>query len=359
MKEIYVNHPANLGIYTDLPIEKSKIFQSIQEAVFSVPKENAQPVIIHIAPGTYREKLVIDRPFIHLKGDSPENTHIVFGDYGKKPWEDGFKCGTFRSYSVFIDTHDLFAENLSFVNDAGPGREVGQAIALYADGDRLSFENCRFLASQDTLFTGPLPPKEIEPGGFRGPKQFAPRINGRHYYHNCFIRGDIDFIFGSATAYFEDCEIFAEKTDTLPAASSIAKQKIYSYLTAASTPKGQDYGYVFANCRLTSNCPKASVYLGRPWRDFAKTVFLNCDMGAHIHPHGFHDWGKKNARNTCFYAEYNSRGAGAAPNARADFVIQLTAEESLIFTKEKVLAGNDGWNGFFNLLSSSADGSFF
>lgn len=337
MKEIWVKQSAEA--------DKQNTFRTIQEAVCSVPPDNKEWTVIHAAPGEYREKLVIDRPFLCLKGEDAANTRIVFGDYGLKPWNDGFKCGTFRSYSVFLDTHDFCAENISFVNDAGLGKDVGQAVALYADGDRLTFENCHFYGSQDTLFTGPLPPKEIEPGGFRGPKQFAPRINGRHYYHNCFIRGDIDFIFGSATAFFEDCEIFAKKTDAEPAAEILSEQKVYSYLTAASTPEGQEYGYVFSNCRLTSDCPKGSVFLGRPWRNFAKTVFLHCEMGAHIHPAGFHDWGKAQAHETVFYAEYESTGAGASPHTRADFMKQLTADEAARFTKEKVLTGMDGWDG--------------
>ena len=354
MKELYIN-------------PSSQVFPTIQSAVFSIPRENTEPVIIRLAPGTYREKLVIDRPFLHIQGESPKTTRIVFGDYAKKPWEDGFQCGTFRSFSGLIDTHDFSAANISFVNDAGLGKDVGQAVALYVDGDRIVFENCRLLGSQDTLFTGPLPPKEIEPGGFRGPKEFAERINGRHYYRNCFIRGDIDFIFGSATDYFENCEIFAPRTDggsyskpvktpasasaaahtehsdSAAAVSSVNMPKIYSYLTAASTPEGQEYGYVFESCRLTSDCPPASVYLGRPWRNYAKTVFLNCEMGAHIHPEGFHDWRKADAHDTCFYAEYNSYGPGASKDTRAPFVKQLTKEEASHYTKANVLAGEDDW----------------
>lgn len=334
MKELYINPALTENEFT---------FSSIQEAINSVPKDNHQWVTLQIAPGIYREKLIIDRPFLHLKGTSATNTQIVFGDYGLKPWSDGFKCGTFRSYSAFIDSHDISVSGIGFVNDAGFGKDVGQALALYADGDRLTFDGCHFLGSQDTLFTGPLPPKEIEPGGFRGPKQFAPRVNGRHYYKNCYIRGDIDFIFGSATAFFENCEIFAQKTDMDCAADSTENQKIYSYITAPSTPKGQTYGYVFQSCRLTSNCPPASVYLGRPWRDYAKAVFLSCDLGKHIHPAGFHDWNKPQAHETCFFAEYKNFGEGASPETRSDFVTQLTDNEACLFSKQNVLCGEDGW----------------
>lgn len=334
MKELYINPALTENEFT---------FSTIQKAINSVPKDNSQWVTLQLAPGIYREKLVLDRPFLRLQGAGAKSTQIVFGDYGLKPWSDGFKCGTFRSYSVFIDSHDISVSGIGFVNDAGFGKDVGQALALYADGDRLTFDGCHFLGSQDTLFTGPLPPKEIEPGGFRGPKQFAPRVNGRHYYKNCYIRGDIDFIFGSATAFFENCEIFAQKTDMDCAASSIENQKIYSYITAPSTPEGQTYGYVFQNCRLTSDCPPASVYLGRPWRDYAKAVFLSCDLGKHIHPAGFHDWNKPQAHETCFFAEYKNFGEGASPETRSDFVTQLTDNEACLFSKQNVLCGEDGW----------------
>ena len=320
-------------------------FSSISAALAMIAEDNSEPVTIHIAPGIYKERLVIQSPYITLEGESADKTVITYNLGANEILEDGIKRGTFRTPTVFIDTHDFTAKNITFENSAGFGHLAGQALALYVDGDRIIFDHCRMLASQDTLFTAPLPPEPFEPGGFRGPKEFASRINGRHYYHDCFIRGDIDFIFGGATAFFENCEIFCQKTDDEPAAACIEEQKIYSYITAASTAQGQEYGYVFDHCHLTGNCPKASCYLGRPWRNYAKTVFLNCQMGAHIHPEGFHDWKKADAHDTCFYAEYNSTGPGASKTARASFVKQLTPAQASHFTKEKVLAGNDNWNG--------------
>lgn len=173
-------------------------------------------------------------PYVSFTGESAEETILTYGLYARMPSDDIGKLGTFRTYSCFIDTHDFTASNLTFENSAGPGTKVGQALALYVDGDRIAFHDCRFLGNQDTLFTAPLPPKEIEPNGFVGPKQSAPRINGRHFYQRCYIEGDIDFIFGGATAYFEDCEFFSKYTG----------QPISSYVTAASTPEGQEYGYV-------------------------------------------------------------------------------------------------------------------
>ncbi len=309
-------------------------FDTINAALNAISADDGTPVKIFIKKGIYRERLEIRTPFLTLEGEDPLETVITYDHYALMKMEDGSKRGTFRSYSVFIDTHDLTARNLTFENSAGPGDLVGQAVAVYVDGDRIIFDDCRFLARQDTLFTGPLPPQEIEKNGFVGPKQFAERINGRHYYHHCFIRGDIDFIFGSATAFFEDCEIFSEDNG----------KKINGYVTAASTPEGQRYGYVFDHCRFTGNCPDESVYLGRPWRDYARAVIINSEIGAHILREGWDDWGKIRAHDTVFYAEYGNSGKGADMTYRPSWVKHLDEEDVKEYTSEKVLSGDDGWN---------------
>jgi pectinesterase len=226
---------------------------------------------------------------------------------------------------------------MTIENSAGFGIEVWQAIALYVDGDRNSFYHCRILGSQDTLFTGPLPQAALQTGGFTGPLEYAPRINGRQYYYQCYIRGDIDFIFGSATAYFDECEIYSQQYDNEPAATMQKDQKIYGYVTAASTPKDQEYGYVFHRCRLTGNCPPNSVYLGRPWRNYAKTIFIECELGEHIHQEGWHDWNKQEAHSTITYAEYGCYGPGAITMNRAAFSKQLSMEEAKQFRKDNIL----------------------
>ena len=255
---------------------------------------------------------------------------------------DGMKRGTFLSYSVFIDTHDITMKNLTIENASGDSATHGQAIALYADGDRLFFDNIRLLGHQDTLFTGPLPPKEKEPNGFIGPKQFAPRINGRQYYKNCYICGDVDFIFGSATAYFEGCVIESlSRFDEANAYDENGNARIQGYVTAASTAEGQEYGYVFSNCKLIApQCPAESVYLGRPWREFAKTIFMNCEFGSHIHTERFHDWNKKEAHGTILYGEYKNEPAPVSP---ASFVQLLSENDIVKYTKEAVLSGDDNW----------------
>ncbi|MBR1476392.1 MAG: pectin methylesterase [Lachnospiraceae bacterium] len=296
-------------------------------------------MIFHIASGTYRERIVITRPNVEFIGESADDTVIIYGKGANEVLSDGTKRGTFRTATVRIDTHDFGATNISFVNDAGYGHTVGQALALYVDGDRNSFTDCRLIASQDTLFTAPLPKKEAKPGGFKGPGEFTERVIGRHYFKKCFIQGDVDFIFGSAIALFEDCEIYSKKPGDRKPPESPEDDITYGYVTAASTYEDMKFGYVFKNCRLTSDCPDSTIYLGRPWREWAKTVFMNCELGSHIKPAGWQDWNKDHSH--FFYGEYSCTGAGADTSKRADFGHILEKEDVSEYTNENIL---QGWN---------------
>jgi len=267
------------------------VFSSVSEAVSSA-KENET---IRIYPGVYFERVTIQTKGLRLIGENPETTKITYNLGAFEILEDGEKRGTFRSYSVFIDAADVYLENITIENSAGDGREVGQAVALYSEGDGIHFKNCRFLAHQDTIFTGPLPPMEKVHNGFVGPKEFAPRINGRQWFESCYIEGDVDFIFGSASVLFTDCVICSLNRDMEP----------NGYVTAPSTPEGQTFGYVFKNCDFISKgCANNSVYLSRPWREYAKCVFVNCSFGPHIKSEGIHDWNNPDAHATTFIAEY-------------------------------------------------------
>lgn len=287
-------------------------------------------VEIKIGAGIYKEKLDLERDNVTLLGEDAENTILTFDDYGLFLMPDGIKRGTFRSYTIFVHGDNFTAKNLTFSNTAGFGSKVGQAVAVYADGARMTFEDCRFLGRQDTLFTAPLPPTVIEWGGFRGPRENAPRDNTIQYYKNCYIEGDVDFIFGGATAYFEECQIHSLTRNNDPD----------GYITAASTPEGRPYGYVFDRCRFTSDCPPDSVFLGRPWRSFAKTVILRSELGAHIKKEGWHDWNKEDARALAYYAEYENYGPGASPETRVAWSHQLTKKEAEKYTKENILWKN-------------------
>lgn len=304
---------------------------ALQAALDRLP-DDGTPAVIRLAPGVYREKVVLARSHTTLEGASAGNTRIVWGDGAREILGDGIKRGTFRTATLRTDGAHITLRHLTIENDAAPREKAGQALALYADGDHLLVEDCVLRSFQDTLFTAPLPPKEIEKNGFIGPKQHAPRVPQRHTYRRCRIEGDVDFIFGGAAAWFEDCDIVAVD------GREDRSQPFAAYCTAASTPENQAYGYVFKACRfLNGGCPAGSVYLGRPWREWAKTVLLDCDLGEHIAPAGFDDWGKTHAHSTVFYAEYGSRGPGSA-GERAAFVRKLSDREAAGITYEDFLA---------------------
>lgn len=286
-------------------------FSSVNDAVQAARSGDT----IFVSNGIYRERVEVTKPNITLIGENKNNTVIEYGLYARKN-VDGEKLGTFRSYTMLVNTDNFTCRNITVSNNAGFGDEVGQAIAVYAEGDNISFEDCRFLGHQDTLFTGPLPFREIEKGGFRGPTEFAERRAVHQNYKRCYIEGEVDFIFGSASAYFEECELF----------SINCGKKINGFVTAASTYHGADYGYIFNRCRFVSDCPENTVYLGRPWRNFAQTVMIDCEIGGHICDELFHDWNKPDARDTFFYGIYGCHGkeiSGAAP-----FVKMLTNGEA-------------------------------
>ena len=226
--------------------------------------------------------------------------------YAKEDMPDGTRRGTFRSYTVLVDGDNVCFRNCVFENTAGRGKDVGQALALYLDGDGITLENCTLRGHQDTLFLAPLPEKEIIPGGFTGPKQFTERKRRIVHIKNCRIEGGVDFIFGGATAYFDDCEFVSVEE---------------GYVFAPSTPEDVEVGFVASNCRFTAGdgVEKGSCYSARPWRNHAYVRLENCYLGEHINPRGFDDWDKVDAHNTMRFYEIGSYGPGANGD-RPDYV---------------------------------------
>lgn len=288
----------------------------LMETIARLPADDT-PVTVQLQPGVYREKCVLSRPHTTLAGAGAGQTRIVWDDGAYELLPDGMKRGTFRTATLLIDGDHVTLRGLTVENAAAPREKVGQAVALYVDAQDFLCEDCALLSYQDTLFTAPLPPREVEKNGFLGPKQFTPRTPQRHTYRRCLIRGDVDFIFGGAAAWFEACEIRSAD------GRADRAEPYLGYATAASTPEGQPFGYVFHRCRFTGeNVPPASVYLGRPWREFAQTVLLDCELGAHIHPDGFGEWSGRGAAGGVFYAERGSYGPGAQGD-RVAFARQL------------------------------------
>ncbi len=281
-------------------------FFTVQEAINAVPDFRKEGrTTIYIRKGVYKEKLIIPASKINVSLIGAEDAVISGDDYASKPNRFGENMSTSGSASCYIYAPDLICENLTFENTAG---RVGQAVACFVAGDRVIFRNCRFLGNQDTLYN------------------FGKHC--RQYFEDCYIEGTVDFIFGSSTAVFNRCTIH-----------SLSK----GYLTAPSTPQDEAYGYVFIDCRLTAADGVEKVYLARPWRPYAKSVFIHCEMGGHILPVGWHNWNKKDAEKTIFFAEYENTGAGAATKKeRAKFGHQLKNLKG--YSIEEILAGADGWN---------------
>ncbi len=290
-------------------------FYAVQEAIDAVPDFRKQRTTIFIKNGTYKEKLVLpaSKNNVTFIGEDKHKTIITNDDYASKLNQFGEEMGTTGSSGFFVFGDDFTARNITFENSAGL---VGQAVAVRIDGDRVVFENCRFLGNQDTLY----------PHG----------ENSRQYYKNCYIEGTVDFIFGWSTAVFDECEIFC---------------KDHGYVTAASTKEDNEYGFVFINCRITGDAPENSFYLGRPWRPYAQTVFVNCFLDKHIKPEGWHNWGSKDKEKTAFYAEFNSYGPGANTGERVPWSHQLTDEEAEKYTPQNILSRDDNW-GYRSVLSS-------
>ena len=220
---------------------------------------------------------------------------------------DGRPYHTFRTATVLVDGDRVSFKNCRFENTAGPGKEAGQAIALYLDGDDITLEDCILTGHQDTLFLAPLPPKEVQKDGFLGPKQFTPRTPRTFYFKKCRIEGGVDFIFGGATAYFDDCDFVSVEP---------------GYVFAPCTPKDVETGFVARNCRFlcTEEIPQASCYIGRPWREFARIRLENCYIDRHIHPEGFADWNGRGEGGTVVFEELHSTGPGAENTKRPCWV---------------------------------------
>ncbi|SFI51981.1 pectinesterase family protein [Halpernia frigidisoli] len=273
-------------------------FKTIQEAINASPAFPYKRVTILIKNGFYKEKVKIPNcnPMLSLVGESSDKTIISFDDNFKKI--NLGRNSTFYTPTLSVEADEILIKNLTIENTSG---EVGQAIALSITATKVKVENCKILGFQDTLYAAG---------------------NGKQYFKNCFISGGTDFIFGNATAFFENCEIL---------------NKTNSFTTAASTSENAEFGFVFSNCKILAENGIDKVFLGRPWRIFAKTVYLNCDLGKQILSEGWNNWNKPDAEKASFYAEYNNKGAGSKIDKRANWSHQLTKIEAEKYTLKNVL----------------------
>jgi len=258
-------------------------------------------LIIEIRPGIYHERVRVphDRQRVTFLGQDAQSTVITYGLGAKDVG------GTFFSATVDINADEFEAQNITFENSYGTGT---QAVAISVHSDRAVFRNCRFLGMQDTVYAA----------------------SGRQYYVDSYIAGHVDFIFGNAAAVFDRCQIHSRGP---------------GYVAAESrTMADGAQGFVFTHCRLTADPQVHDVFLGRPWRDYSRVVYLECWMGDHIRPEGWNNWNKEAAEQTAWFAEYASDGPGANADARVKWAKPLTAAAAHDFAPEVFLRGTDGWN---------------
>lgn len=278
-------------------------FRNIDEALEVCRAFMEYHKVIYVKKGVYKEKLILPSWLTNVEicGEDRDNTIITYDDHANIKSDQihskSQKIGTFRTYTLRIDGSDITIKNITIENNAP---RLGQAVALHTEGNRIKFLNCRFLGNQDTIYTG------------RGETKLL--------FKDCYIEGTTDFIFGPSTAWFENCDIFC---------------KVNSYITAASTPQNVQYGYVFNNCHITLAPEVTKMFLGRPWRSYAYTVFMNCDLPKGIAPGGWNDW--KKDTNLVRYAEYNNRGEGANTDKRVAWAKQLTKKDAKQLTIANVL----------------------
>lgn len=288
-------------------------FRNISEAIEVCRAFMDYHKVIYVKRGTYKEKLEIPTHLTNIEicGEDALTTIITWDDHAnimmpsaydpiaieRHPTADTqhptpgnyHPIGTFRTFTLKVCGSDITLKNITIENNSA---RLGQAVALHTEGDRLRFIGCRFLGHQDTVYTG--------------------RGGTRLLFRDCYIEGTTDFIFGPSTAWFENCTI---------------KSKADSYITAASTPADVEYGYVFNRCRLIADEGVTKVYLGRPWRPYAYTLFMNCTLGSHIVPAGWENWRNPDNEKTARYAEYNNSGEGANTKQRVAWSRQLTKKE--------------------------------
>jgi len=262
---------------------------TIQKAIDATKSFPPERITIFIKNGVYKEKVKVPswNTKLSLIGEDAEKTIISWNDHFTKI--NRGRNSTFFTYTLKVEADDFYAENLTVENSAGP---VGQAVAIHVEGNRCHFKNCIFKGNQDTAYLD--------------------GENSYQLFEDCTITGTTDFIFGSATVVFKDCTLISKRN---------------SFITAASTTNGKEYGFVFFNCKLEAEEGISEVYLGRPWRPYAKTVFIGCEMGTHIYPKGWQVWSNKENPTTTFYAEYGNTGPGANTDQRVEWAHNLEPEE--------------------------------
>ena len=284
-------------------------YKTVQQAFDAVPTGNKEKITIKIKRGTYKERLILDtrKDFVNLIGEDKNNTILTYDNHAGMKLANGDTINTWTSASFFIYANDFHAENITFQNNAG--FTAGQAVAVFANGDRLTFNNCNFIGNQDVLFCS--------------------GAGSRQYYKDCYIEGTTDFIFGPSTSVFKGCHIHSKKN---------------SHVTAASTPREVKYGFVFFECKLTGDTSLHKVSLGRPWTPYSSVAYIRCDIGKHILSDGWNNWRNPANEQTARFAEYKNIGEGADTSKRVKWIALLNDDDVALYTIRNIFGDWDPEN---------------
>jgi pectinesterase len=296
----------------DLVVAKdgSGNYTTVQAAINAAPSNRTQWYTIYIKNGSYREVVTVpaEKPYLRLVGQSASGTILTYGNYASGV---GSTAG---SASAFLKAKNFIAKNLTFENSFDyPNSSAAnkQAVAAEPLADRQVYVNCRFTGYQDTLYV---------------------KHTGRNYFKDCFIQGHTDFIFGEATAVFDQCEINS-------------RPKNGGCISAPSTLAGTTYGLIFMDCDVTGT--STGVWLGRPWHPSSSTqslrsmaVYLYCNLGSHIATDGWTSMSGVYPSTERMY-EYSNSGAGAKINSARP---QLSASQAANYTVTNILRGSDNWD---------------
>ncbi len=321
-------------------------YASIQAAIDSVkgtPTEKS-PVTINIAPGVYNEEITVNKPYISLVNNGKAEVIITYDKANGHP-DESRNFGTDKTATVTVNAEatGFTARNITFVNSYNidePDNDVRkqtQAVALETLADKVILDKCRIIGRQDTLYLK---------GASKGQTVYGSANDARVYIKDSYIEGTVDFIFGDATAYFDNCDL------------KLMNYKNGGHYTAPNTTLF-NIGYVFNNCRLTTDDSytedmASKIDLGRPWQCDAaypnsgsNSVFINCALPDIMKAEGFSTWDATTMVSKMRFYEYgstDSTGHLLDLSKRANFVKVLTKEQSESFNAYNVLKGNDNWN---------------
>ncbi|XP_015063727.1 pectinesterase-like [Solanum pennellii] len=286
-------------------------YKTVKEAVASAPDNSKTRYVIYVKKGTYKENIEIGKTKknIMLVGDGMDATIIT----GNLNVVDG--ATTFNSATVAAVGDGFIAQDIQFQNTAGPQKH--QAVALRVGADQSVINRCKMDAFQDTLYTHTL----------------------RQFYRDCYITGTVDFIFGNAAVVFQNSKLAARKP--------MSGQKNMVTAQGREDPN-QNTGTSIQNCDIIPSSDlepvKGSVktYLGRPWKAYSRTVYMQSNIGDHIDPAGWSEWDGDFALKTLYYGEYMNKGAGAGISKRVNwpgYHKALTTSEATKFTVGQLIQG--------------------